>query len=43
MLEVGSYQLAEVTAMFTASGFGDTDELQDGDGDCRGIYGRLDP
>jgi len=43
LLEVGSDQLAEVTAMFTASGFGDIDELQDGDGDCRGIYGRLDP
>lgn len=42
LLEVGSDQVAEMTAMFAASGYGDIDVLQDDDGDGRGLFGRLD-
>lgn len=42
LLEVGSDQIAEMTTMLTASGFVDIDEVLDGDGDTRGINGRLD-
>jgi release factor glutamine methyltransferase len=43
LLEVGGDQVAQVTAMFTTSGYGDIDVLQDEDGDPRGVCGRLDP
>jgi len=41
LLEVGGDQVAEVTAMFTESGYGDLEVLEDEDGERRGICGRL--
>jgi release factor glutamine methyltransferase len=41
LLEVGGDQVPEVTAMFTAAGLSDIDVLVDGDGDPRGLCGRL--
>jgi len=43
LLEVGGDQMAEVTAMLGASGFGDVDQLHDDDGDPRGVCARLAP
>jgi methylase of polypeptide subunit release factors len=41
LLEVGSDQVGEVSTAFTASGFDDVAVIEDGDGDARGVYGRL--
>lgn len=38
LLEVGADQVAEVTAMFTESGYGDLDLWEDADGDPRRIW-----
>lgn len=43
LVEVGGDQVAEVTAMFIESGYGDVDVLEDADGDPRGMCGRLRP
>ncbi|MGA3149564.1 MAG: HemK/PrmC family methyltransferase [Acidimicrobiales bacterium] len=40
LLEIGGDQVVGAREAFTASGYGDVDALEDGDGDVRGIYGR---
>ncbi len=41
LLEIGDDQVAETTALFADAGFVDVELLEDGDGDVRGLGGRL--
>jgi release factor glutamine methyltransferase len=43
LLEVGIDQIADTTAILSASDFTEIDALHDGDGDPCGVYGRLGP
>ncbi len=41
LLEVGSDQIDVVSKTFTASGFDEVAVIEDGDGDARGVFGRM--
>jgi methylase of polypeptide subunit release factors len=41
-LEVGGDQVDPVTELLVAAGFGLVEVLEDGDGDPRGVFGRLE-